>query len=249
MKFLKTYGLISLILLVMTALSCAKAVDEETASTVGRFENLPWELGKTYTYNYIYDGILLGTDTFTLERIDTDNRGEKIYICNTKLDLKGRTTSGDWAIDMKGNPLEYNIKGRVRNIDYSIRCDFFKDKVVVKAMQAGTPIEPTIPLKEKVYLLDNNNISLFAFLFSAIPWKQGKTFSFKIFHPTSLRVLPLQVKIKGKERISIGGSECKCWALDVSFAGTPLKMWVDETGRLLKDEEQGDRLQIQLNNI
>ena len=226
----------------------AKSVADITASTLGKIVNLPWEIGKTYTFEYTYKGQPLGTDSFTIERVDTDEKGDKIYTAATKLDLQGRTTSGEWKIDFKGNPIEYKIKGRANTTEYSILCEFSPGKVIEKATQSGTPIERTIPLNGQVYLLDNNNMSLWALLFSGIPMAEGKTVSFKIFHPMLMQVLPLEVKVKGREQVTVGGKELKCWASEVILSGTPLNVWVDETGRLVKSTEAGGNLQILLKN-
>ncbi len=155
-------------------------------------------------------------------------------------------TSGEWKVDDQGHPVAYKLEGQAGDTAYSIDCEFLEDKVVERVVQAGQPTERTIPLTEKIYLIDNNNMSLFAFLMAALPREKGRVTVFKVFHPSTMQLLPAQVTVRDRERITVNGQECKCWALDVSLAGTPLTMWVDDQGRLLKDVEAGGRMVVEL---
>ncbi|MCP5046034.1 MAG: DUF3108 domain-containing protein, partial [bacterium] len=131
-------------------------------------------------------------------------------------------------------------------IEYSNHCTFFPGKVLVKAVQSGDHIDRTIPLPGKVYLIDNNNLSLFAFLITFMPREEGKVITFKAFHPTTLQVISAQLKVKGRESITIKNKKYDCWALDISLAGYPLNVWVDDKGRLIKDIEFNNSLTIEL---
>ena len=43
-----------------------------------------------------------------------------------------------------------------------------------------------------------------------------------------------------------GGKDMACRVLQFSLAGTPITMWVDDTGRLLRESEAGGALVIEL---
>lgn len=191
------------------------------------------------------DGNVLGTDSFTVKSI-VQKGDRQVYSCTTKLELTGRTTSGEWAVDDRGRPEMYRLEGNVGAVEYTIHCAFSDDKVVEKAVQAGQPIERTVPLTDRVYLIDNNNMSLFAFLMAAVPRVDGQAVSFKVFHPTSMQVLPVQFTVSGKEPITLNGKQYDAWVFDGALAGARIKMWVDEQGRLLRDEEAGGRMIIEL---
>lgn len=214
---------------------------------LGSFKNIPWDVGKTYTYDYIAGGKSIGTETFTLKSFEKkkDSR-EYVYTCATQLNLQGLNASGEWKIDAGGIPLEYKAKGKAGNIEYSIDCRFSKDQVVEKVVKSGTPIERTIKLTGKVYLIDNNNMSLFAFLLAGVPREKGTIVKFKIFHPSSMQLLPAQVTVKDREQITINDNVYKSWPMDIVMAGVTIKVWVDETGRLLRDSERNGAIVIDL---
>ena len=209
------------------------------------FKNIPWEIGKAYSYNYLFNGKSIGTDSFTILKLEKKNN-RNIYVCKTSLELQGRTSEGEWKIDDTGYPVSYTLDGKIPKVEYSLQCEFFEDKVIEKAVNNGKPVERSIPLKEKVYLVDNNNMSLFAFLLVSVPREKGVVTALKVFHPSSMQLLALQFTSLGKEKTIFAGEEKECWAFDVSFAGTPLKFYVDEKGRLIKDVEAGGRLVIEL---
>lgn len=214
-------------------------------SGIGTFKNLPWEIGKTYTWRYIVNGTPIGTDSFTLKSHETQD-GTRIYTATFKLDLQGMSATGEWQIDDQGTPLDFAVKGQASAMEYSIDCEFSKDQVTEKVVKAGTPIERTIPLTEKIYLIDNNNLSLFAFLLSGVNREQGSSAAFKVFHPSSMQVLSAQISVTGREQITVDDKQHDTWALDVSLAGNTLHMWIDEDGRLLKDQEGGGRMVVEL---
>ncbi len=211
---------------------------------LGAVEKMPWEKGRTYTYKYFFQGKILGTDSFTLKSFEKGEDGG--YTCATKLDLDGKTASSEWKLDQELFPLSYKLQGKAGDIEYSYDCEFSEGRVVEKAMRAGKPVEKTIPLDEKIYLIDNNNLSFFAFLLTTIPLDEGETRAFKIFHPMIMQVLPVQVAVKGTETIAWCGKEVECRFFEVNLAGSPLKMWVDREGRLLKESESNGALVVEL---
>ena len=108
----------------------------------------------------------------------------------------------------------------------------------------GFEMNGTLP--ERVYLLDNNNFSGYAFLLATIPLEEGTTISIKVFHPSSMQLLPLQIKVGAKEAIELGEAEVECTVCELVIAGTPLKLWVDEQGRIRRETEAGGRLVVEL---
>ena len=74
----------------------------------------------------------------------------------------------------------------------------------------------------------------------------GVTVAFKIFHPSSMQVLPMQVTVKEKEKITYQEREEECWFFDLNMAGTKITIYVDDRGRVLKDLEQKGAMVIEL---
>jgi len=210
---------------------------------LGTFEELPWKAGETYTYRYVYQGTPIGTDVFTFERLAGDQGG---WACSTKLDLTGRSASSQWRIDRRGRPLHYEMEGRAGAVEYSIECAFSEDAVAEKVVQSSRTTQKTISLPDPVYLVDNNNFSGFAALAAAAPMAEGAVYVFKVFHPATMQVLPVQLTVSGRERIPFGDEERDCAVCSLVLAGTPLKLWVDGEGRILRETEAGGRLVVEL---
>lgn len=209
------------------------------------FKSLPWKIGKTYTYTYSYKGRPLGTDSFTIESYEQkDGRG--VYTARTKLALQGREASGTWKIDDAGRPISYHAEGKVRTTEYTIDCAFSKGQVVEKAVQGDRPIERTIKLEGDVYLLDNNNFSLYAFLVSGLPFDSGTTVTIDVFHPSAMQVFPTQITVTGNEELTVAGKKIPCRKCKVVLAGTTLELWVDEKGRIVKETEADGKLVVAL---
>jgi hypothetical protein len=79
-----------------------------------------------------------------------------------------------------------------------------------------------------------------------MPREEGQTAAFKVFHPSSMQVLPGQVTAKGVETIDWSGKQVECSVLDISLAGTPIQMFVNERGVLLRQTEQGGAVVVDL---
>ncbi len=207
-----------------------------------------WEKGMSQSFRYTFDGKFLGVETFTVEEI-AHKGGKRIIHCRTDLNLKGRTTSGEWKVTDRGEPIMYRLDGKVGEVEYSIRCDFAGGKVKEKAVQEGKPFERTVDLPEGAILLDNNNFSLFALFIAGLALDEGEARVFKAFHPTSMQVLVVQAELKGRETVSLEGRDHQCRIVEILLAGTPLKMWIDENGRIIKESENSGRMNVTLEEL
>ncbi len=203
---------------------------------------VPFDVGRTYTFTYSSQGTRIGTETMTVKSF-----GESGYSCTGTIDFTGILTGQyDWKVTREGFPIDFHAKGKVRGTDFTLDCDFINGEVKEKIVQGGPPIERTIKLPDGVLLLHNNCVALLAFLAAAAPEEKDETITFKIFHPASMQILPAQVTTKGKETITWGGKEVECRKLEFAFAGTPILIWVDGKGRLLRDSEGSGTLVMEL---
>lgn len=210
------------------------------------FDQLPWKPGKTYTFRYVVRGKPFGTDSFTFEQVDTPGAGPA-WRCKTKLDIEGMTSTGEWVLSTAGRPLDYKTEGKVRGTtDFFVRCTFSEGEVVEKAKQGEREFDRTVELPDPCYLVDNNQLSLFAFLLAGVPRQEGFSKTIKVFHPSSMRVLVMKITVKGKEEIELSGKRASCTAVDILLAGTPISMWVDDQGRLVRDVEAGGKMVVEL---
>ena len=211
----------------------------------GSFAQLPWETGVTYVYRYAGGGKPLGTDSFTIESREKVD-GRLVISCNTKFEVPGLSTEGSFQIDGDGQPISYHVAGKTAAFEYTVDCEFLGGQVVEKVVKAGQESARIVPLPDKVYLLDNNNFSGYAFLLATIPLEQGTKLTFRAFHPSSMQLLPVQIQVGAKETIEVGETEVECTLCQLNIAGTPLKLWVDEQGRIRRETESGGQLVVEL---
>ena len=230
-----------LILLFIAVCTCRLLYPEQADES----NRIPWKEGQTVSYRFIFDGQDIGTDTFSIKNIKKDGQ-RLIYTCHTELKLQGRSTSGSWSMDQHGKPLEYRISGKAGATSYSIDCRFSGGTVKVEASQSGNPFSRSLDINEDTRLLDNNNLSLFAFLLASVNREAGQTASYSVFHPTSLRIFSIDINVRKRETINLAEREIFAWRFEISMAGTPLTMWLDDGGRLLRDEESGGRMVVEL---
>ena len=220
--------------------------EEAPKGTLGSFANPLWKAGETYTFTYTVDGSLAGTDSFTVESIETED-GETVITCTTALEVGAKVVTGGFQIDGNGRPLAYSLEGKVGTVEYTVDCTFDEEGVHGEAVQTGRPDrEWNIPLPDEIYLLDNNNFSGYAFLLAAMPRDEPATFLIKVFHPSSMQILPVQITVGEKEAIEVGGASHDCTVCDVVIAGPPLKLWGDGQGRILRETEAGGRMGVEL---
>lgn len=226
-----------------------KAGDMEMGTKLaglGPLGDVPFEVGNEYTYRFSYNGKELGTEVLTIKSHDrTISTG--VYSCTGKISFPGGLEAvTEYKLDESGYPLSFNAKGNARGTEITVDVAFSDCKVDLKIVQGGNPVEKTVEIDDKVYLISNNSVSLLAFLAFTMPREEGQVASFKVFHPSSMQVLPGQVTVKGAESIDWNGNKVECSVLDLSLAGTPLKMYVDERGVLLRQTEQGGAVVIDL---
>lgn len=215
-----------------------------SASTLGAFDPLPWELGTTHTLHYTAGGEVVGSESFTLAREETE--AGVAFTCSATLEIGELATSSRFRFDARGRPLAYHLEGKSGSIEYSVDCTFEPGRVVEKAVQAGKPIERTVELPEEVWLLDNNHLSGYALLLSAVPLEEGAVIALKVFHPSSMQLLPVEITVGALESIALAGGTHEGRKVTLVSAGTPLETWVDAGGRLLRESEGGGRLVVEL---
>lgn len=204
---------------------------------------VPWKVGKTYTFTYAYNGSKLGEETLRLESIDVAGN----YACTSEIELYNvLKASSEWKLASDGSPLSFSTKGTARGAEFSMDCLFFDGKVEEKVVQGEKNVERTVELSDRVFLISNNCVGVLAFLAAAAPADEGAVRTFKFYHPSSMQVLPAQVTVKESEAIEWGEQEIECRILEFSLAGTLITMWVDDSGRLIRESEAGGSMVMEL---
>lgn len=200
---------------------------------------VPYEIGKSYTFKYTVGGDQIGTETLTVKSLDQTISGG-VYTCECRVKFPPDLTALiEFKLDHDGFPISFNLEADAKGTEVTIDCEFTEGKVVEKLVQGGKLVERTVDLSEKVRLISNNNVSLLALLALTAPKEEGEVGSFTAFHPPSMQVFPGQITNKGAATITSNGRKVECRLLHFSLAGTPIEIWVDESGRLIREEEQG----------
>jgi len=68
------------------------------------------------------------------------------------------------------------------------------------------------------------------------PLEAGAAFSFPTFDPVTLGFRETRARVEGKEAVDLGGEPVPCFRVRTEQAGIDLTLWVDEAGRIRKQE-------------
>jgi hypothetical protein len=105
--------------------------------------------------------------------------------------------------------------------------------------------ERTVPLPKNPLIFDNNSLGLFSMLLSRFELRDGMDFSVMAFHPSSVSVLPLKIRVGDNRRVEVAGKIYFARDVEIRIAGHKLEMLVDESGMVLRDSEQGGTIVIE----
>jgi hypothetical protein len=216
-------------------------IDVPVTQTLGKVSLTEGQAG---TFEYAFMGKVLGTDSYKVTKIEKTAAG-RVFHGETALELEGLSTKSLWRITEKGVPLYFKVAGKAGTSDYSVECEFSDDAVTVNIIQASQEFKRTVSLDGEVFLTDNNNLGLFQFILSGLDYEQGKHYQFRVFHSSSLQVLSLKIVVERREPISWQDKDHECWVLALELEGLPIKFWVDDQRRILRETEQNGRLVIE----
>jgi len=78
--------------------------------------------------------------------------------------------------------------------------------------------------------------SSMTYFFRSRKIKEGDVFSLPFFDPSTLMQKQLQIKVTGKEGLTLHRVTHEVFRLETELWGKPLTFWVDEHGEILKEE-------------
>ncbi|MBU0754832.1 MAG: transglutaminase-like domain-containing protein, partial [Planctomycetes bacterium] len=223
--------------------SNAETSEIETAPSKD-FHPVTWKPDRAAAFRYAFKGKELGTAAYQIERAETSDR-DTVYECTTELNFKDQQLKGSWKLTAAGRPLHYQVGGKAGRNDYQVDCVFSEDRVEMKIQQADRFFEETVSLEGAVYLVDNNCLSLYEFLVSGLTLTQGARFAFNVFYPSAVEVLPLKIEVERREQVLWHQEQISCWVLALDLDGAPLRLWVDQDGRIINETEQHGRLMVE----
>ncbi len=202
---------------------------------------IPWTVGEMYEYVYSYGDKKISTESFTLKSVEKTEKG-RVFTCANELKIQKMTLAFEWQIDQAARPISYSAETRASGTRYEVKCAFGDKEVAIDAHRLGYPMKKIMPLPEKIYFVDDNNVSAFAFLALSAPKEEGAICDFKAFHATKIEIFPCRLTVKGMETISWNGRDVACRRLDIVVGESnsrSIEMWIDSEGRLLRQAEQG----------
>jgi len=73
-------------------------------------------------------------------------------------------------------------------------------------------------------------------IFKSKQLKEGETFEFSLFDPSTMTQKPMSVKVAGRENVLLNDRKYDSWVLETKMWGHDLKFWLDESGNVLKEQ-------------
>ncbi|KPJ52331.1 hypothetical protein AMJ39_08130 [candidate division TA06 bacterium DG_24] len=140
----------------------------------------------------------------------------------TKLDCVAR---GDYSLEslsfeMKSGDHQLEVEGRVEG-----------GRLFVTLITAGDTSDLTFTLPKETFLPASMEL-----LLGGKDLRPGETYAFPLFDPMTLTQEQARVTVIGTEPLSIEGEEVVATKLDVWFLGISQSVWLDDLGRILKEE-------------
>ncbi|MBF0210005.1 MAG: hypothetical protein HQK64_02375 [Desulfamplus sp.] len=151
-----------------------------------------------------------------------------------KVDIESKsTTDMDFAVQV------FDFKIASGSFNLSLNGEIKGNTIIIKnnnslvsnssSDKKDSTIE--IPLENRPYLTSG---IIQATLASGL--KQGDEMVLFIFDPSTLGQIPATVKIEAKESVNIDGKEILAQKVSLSFKGLNLFTWLDDDGRVLKED-------------
>jgi hypothetical protein len=217
---------------------------EEAGGLEASARPVPCELGKSHRYHYAVNGREIGTEEFIVTRKVLSDRAEN-FVVKTKLAMQGLAASSTAEMTGKGEPVSYKVSGQTAAMDYSIDCAFSPGEVKAKVVKGDFEVERTVKIPAGALLFDNNHIGLFTMMLSRFKLSEGAEIKAKAFHPSSLSVHALVVKVGKSSKVVIRGVEHEALDVKVHIATTVINFSVTPAGLVVKDVESGGRLVVE----
>ena len=73
-------------------------------------------------------------------------------------------------------------------------------------------------------------------IFKGKPLKEGETFDFSLFDPSTMTQKQMTVNVAGREKLFLNDRKYDSWRLESRMWGHDLKFWLDENGNVLKEQ-------------
>jgi len=127
-----------------------------------------------------------------------------------------------------------NFQFKMVSVDsqWLIRGKVVGDKMELAITVNRETTQQLIALKQRPQL----PVNLMLYLTRREPLTVGKSYRVPFFDPTSLSNDVLTIRVRGKERLTLGGETLEAYKLEESFKGMTHYVWVRADGTILKEE-------------
>ena len=173
---------------------------------------LSWKRGQEYVYKYTKSGQDIGNEKFRFEKIEVEGR-EAIQLHDT-LDL------ADGAVVVKSTslvtanpdatPISFHREMEAVGKKYVFDCEF-QDNVVKTKITGAANLTRDIKIAPGVQCFDNNLIGTFTLICSQLALEPGKTIDIRTYHPSSMQILALSLKVGETEQLKVQGKDVECY--------------------------------------
>ena len=126
-----------------------------------------------------------------------------------------------------------NFKVRISSgiVNFTISGKVEKDNIIVEAGNNGDSRPQRIKLSGPPVI--GSGLS---YLFKGKTLKDGDTFEFFLFDPSTMTQKKMTIRVAGREKVLLNDRKYDAWRLETSMWGQNLVFWVDEGGNVLKEQ-------------
>jgi transglutaminase-like putative cysteine protease len=139
--------------------------------------------------------------------------------------LIAATTGADYAL----RSFTVGINSGVGRLDVEGTVD--AETLRLRMRTAADTTEQTIDLSQPIYLPSAARARLRSLGLAA-----GQAVTLNVFDPSSLNHHPLEVRVEGRETITVDGRPVEAWKVRETFRGLATEVWLDHEGRSLREQ-------------
>ena len=126
----------------------------------------------------------------------------------------------NFKVRISSGIVNFTISGKVDNGDIIIEAENNGESKPQRIRLSGPPVIG----------------SGLSHIFKGKTLKEGETFDFFLFDPSTMTQKKMTIRVSGKEKVFLNDRKYDAWRLETSMWGQDLVFWVDEGGNVLKEQ-------------
>jgi transglutaminase-like putative cysteine protease len=204
--------------------------------------DFPLPRGETHVYGYHLTDQRVGGEKITFLGEETVD-GKAIFVFTSEVDLKGKKSKTLTKAGRDGRL--YYYESETDNTHRIFRVE--GEDVVCEIRTNDSSKEERIRLPPEGLFFDSQQIYHLAFLLTRLRLDPGQVIQVGVFHPSSLRVLSLQVEYAGHKEVELEGESQKVRVYDLRLGFQRMVVCLTQKGILVEETEQGGLVQVRWN--